>query len=438
MQSNFEVLIDKIITSDSFWRANYYFRSMKKQPHGGVARVFHPNLYLNHYPADTTVLFRSKPKEIEFFFKDIVDEALEEYEKLDIDAEEVLWYCFEGDFWYPGMRLLTPKKQFEDRNNSCPLIWDVISDKKKFLDHFDISSREVVYGLICFLIYDKSIRIQGLKEIIEREDLRESHNKYGLSIVNKAEFSRQGFTLEDKYYLYNIFFDTTIGDPFDKVPYTIKVLTNEINEFDLYMRCDELTAIPKKDKVETATMDAEKFRGITLAFVDIEKLINKKEIIVHYDPKKFNKIIMMIKPDKDSDGNSFYHIEVEQLWNPQMVRDSYVLTNYVHSQYYPESQSFNHIDFSVNQYEIGVYTEKFNDNVSNTAVSIDKYGDEHYKIWCVESDRIEIDIWSKLVNATLDEPFRELYYEMFTLADEKQAVKEASHSRTQNQPSKVL
>ena len=419
MQSDFEILIDKIITSETFWRANYYFRSMKKQPHGGVARVYHPNLYINHYPADTTVLFRNKPKEIEFFLKNIVDEALEEYEKLDIDDEEILWYCFEGDFWYAGMRLLTPKVEYEEFNKSCPIIWDVISSKKRFLDHFDISSREVVYGLICFLIFVKSIRINGLNEIIEREDLKASHNKYGLSLVYNAKFSRQGFTIEDKYYLYNIFFDTTIGDPFDKVPYTIKVISNEINDFDLFIRCDELTAVPEKEKVETATMDAQKFRGITLEFTDIEKLISRKEIIVHYDPAKFHKIIMMIKPDKDSDGNIFYHIEVEQLWNPQKVRDSYVLTNYVHSQYYPDFKGFNHIDFSVNQYEIGVYTAKFNDNVSNTDVPIDKYGDYHYKIWCVESDKIEIDTWSKLVSATLDEPFRELYYEMFTRGDEK-------------------
>lgn len=248
----------------------------EKQPHGGVARVYHPNLYINHYPADTTVLFRNKPKEIEFFLKNIVDEALEEYEKLNIDDEEILWYCFEADFWYAGMRLLTPKVEYEEFNKSCPIIWDVISNKKRFLDHFDISSREVVYGLICFLIFDKSIRINGLNEIIEREDLKASHNKYGLSLVYNANFSRQGFTIEDKYYLYNIFFDTTIGDPFDKVPYTIKVISNEINDFDLFIRCDELTAVPEKEKVETATMDAQKFRGIKLAFVDIEKLINKK------------------------------------------------------------------------------------------------------------------------------------------------------------------
>lgn len=53
-------LIDKIVASDLFREANYYFRSMKKQPHGGVAHIFYPNVYLKHYAADTFRLFLRK------------------------------------------------------------------------------------------------------------------------------------------------------------------------------------------------------------------------------------------------------------------------------------------------------------------------------------------------------------------------------------------
>lgn len=72
-----------------------------------------------------------------------------------------------------------------------------------------------------------------------------------------------------------------------------------------------------------------------------------------------------------------------------------------------------HVDFSVNQYSKAIFEEKFMDAVTDTKVPIDRYGDEHYKIWCVESDVIEISTWSKLVYATLDEPFRDLFIEMF-------------------------
>lgn len=86
----------------------------------------------------------------------------------------------------------------------------------------------------------------------------------------------------------------------------------------------------------------------------------------------------------------------------------------MHSQYYPDKKVFNHVDFSVNQYSKTIFEEKFRDAVTDTEVPIDKYGDEHYKIWCVESDAIEISTWSKLVCATLDEPFRDLFIEMFS------------------------
>lgn len=122
---------------------------------------------------------------------------------------------------------------------------------------------------------------------------------------------------------------------------------------------------------------------------------------------------MIIKPDKDQENSLFYHIEVEQLWNPEKIKDRFVITNYLHAQYYPSKKTFNHIDFSVNQYSKEIFEKKFKDAVMDTEVPIDKYGEEHYKIWCVESDAIEISTWNKLVYATLDEPFRDLFLEMF-------------------------
>jgi hypothetical protein len=74
---------------------------------------------------------------------------------------------------------------------------------------------------------------------------------------------------------------------------------------------------------------------------------------------------------------------------------------------------FNHVDFSVNEYLKAIFEEKFRDTVTDTEVPIDRYDDEHYKIWCVESDAIRISTWSKLVCATLDEPFRDLLSRCF-------------------------
>ncbi|MFH5780958.1 hypothetical protein [Heyndrickxia oleronia] len=407
-------LVDRIVSSDLFRDANYYFRSMKKQPHGGVARIFHPNVYLKYYTADTFRLFTHEPYNIPYFLTALVEEAYHEYLMSEVDIEELCCLCFDDDnFWYVGFRLLKPKQEFEEINKTAPLIWSVISSKLRFQDYFELDNKLLIYALVCYLIKSKMIEIKGIEEIRSYEVLRNPHNKYGLSLVNDAKFLRQGFILDNRYYLYNIFFDTTIGAAIDDVPYTIKIINTEISKADLYFRCDEKVAVPVDKMISTATMDFQKYRGITVDFGDIEKLINKKEIIVHYDPKFLDKVVMIIKPDRDPDGRNFYHIEVEELWNPEKVKDNFVLTNYVHAKYYPDKRIFNHIDFSVNQYPTAIFEEKYRDAVTDTDIPIDKYGDEHYKIWCVESETIEISTWSKLVYATLDEPFRELFIEMF-------------------------
>ncbi len=407
-------LIDRIVSSDLFREVNYYFRSMKKQPHGGVARIFHPNVYLKYYTADTFRLFTHEPYNIPYFLTALVEEAYHEYLMSEVDIEELCWLCFDDDnFWYVGFRLLIPKQEFEEINKNVPLIWSVISSKSRFQDYFELDNKLLIYALVCYLIKSKMIEIKGIEEIRRYEVLRTPHNKYGLSLVNDAKFLRQGFILDDRYYLYNIFFDTTIGAAIDDVPYTIKIINAEIPKAELYFRCDEKVAVPADKMISTATMDFQKYRGITVDFGDIEKLINKKEIIVHYDPKYLDKVVMIIKPDRDPDGRSFYHIEVEELWNPEKVKDKFVLTNYVHAKYYPDKRIFNHIDFSVNQYSKVIFEDKYRDAMTDTDVPIDRYGDEHYKIWCVESESIEISTWSKLVCATLDEPFRELFIEMF-------------------------
>ena len=65
-------LIDKIVESDEFWQVNYYLRSMKKAPHGGVMRVFQPNIYLKDYPFQPRTLVNHNPEQIPYFMQRIV------------------------------------------------------------------------------------------------------------------------------------------------------------------------------------------------------------------------------------------------------------------------------------------------------------------------------------------------------------------------------
>ena len=409
-------LIDKIIQSNEFWKINYYLRSMKKAPHGGVTHVFHPNLYLRHYYFQPHTFVVHEPENIPYFMKEIVEYALSIFRECnDIDYEDLLQYCFSGNNWYTGYRLLHTKSEYEELNNELhgTLLWGVLENHKRLTDYFYIDTQYAMYALVLCLVAEKAITIKNVSEIQEHERLREPHNKYGLTKLDNIEFLRQGFRVDDTYYQYNIFIDPTIASQTDTMPYTFRIIADEIPIKELFMRCDENLSIPYTKMLSTATVDFQKFHGITVDFAHIDALLNK-EVIVHIHPALAHKIIMIIKPDKE-DGIPFYHIEVEELWCPDTIKDDVVLATFIHAKFFPHKQAFTHIDFSINQYNTDVYIAKYAEAVNETGIPIDKYGDIHYKIWCVEADFIKSETWSKLVCATLDEPFREIFLEMFCL-----------------------
>lgn len=165
-KKNLSYLIDKIVDFDLFWEANYYFRSMKKQPHGGVAHIFYPNIYLKHYAADTSYLFTHRPHNIPYFLSALVEETYKEYLICEVDVDELCRLCFDDDiFWYVGFRLLKPKNEYAETNKSEPLLRSIISSGLRFQDYFELDHKLLVYALICYLIKEKIIEIESLAEI---------------------------------------------------------------------------------------------------------------------------------------------------------------------------------------------------------------------------------------------------------------------------------
>ena len=413
--------IQKIVELDSFWKVNYYMRCMKKMPHGGIGHVFSPNYYLKQRPADTLELFCHHHEEVPIFFRQLVDDILVLWDECSVDIEELLKLCFANkSFWYAGFRVLKPKK---DKQEGHPVLWDVVDYNLRFQDYFEVDNMELIlYAFAGYLIQENMFPINSIDEIIEHEQLLENHNKYGLNLlVDGVKYSRQGFAMNGTYYLYNVFIDTSIGRFVANAPLTLGIL-QMIPNAQIYMRCDNILAVPEGQQICTATMDFQKFRGITLVWTDIEDLVFEKELVVHFHPETLNKLLLIIKKDTEPDGTNCYHIEIEELWNADKVHDDIIVVNYIHAKYLPGVKAFNHIDFSVNQYKAEIYRLKYNDVVNDSNVPIDKYADEHYKVWCVESDKIEVGIWSALVSATLDKPFRELFCEMFPSAIETDSI----------------
>lgn len=410
--SSLEELIEELITCDELWCANYYISSMKKTPHGGVFNINTPNFYIKHMKKNTFNIFKEDRELFLQFFSELFKDVIIKIENFDINLNDIANLIFkEQKSWYIAFRLLKPKKEYEERNKSIPLIFEVINKNLKIEDYFILDKKIITYGFICWIIDNDFVSIIGLPQIKKYENLIYNPNKYGLSKLNDVEFFRQGYIYNGKYYLYNIFLDTSILEANDNVPGTIKIILRDIENVDFRMRIDKNLSIDKNKFISTSSFSFQVFRGIEFNINDIEKIVFSKEIIVHFNPESFNKLIMIIKPDKE-ENEKFYHIEIEELWNCDNIKDEIILTNFIHSKYYPSRKAFNHIDFSVNQYDYETYKLKYMDSQNITGVAVDKYSNTHYKVWCVEAEKIAIETWSKLVSITLDDPFRELFSEI--------------------------
>ncbi len=424
LSENLKILIRNITSTQEFWKINYYLRSMKKAPHGGVFHIGYPNMFLKYY-AVPIYLFFTPNAEIPAPVLDTADKFRSLLDIANVNIDELLQYCLgidpddcENPHNGNRMYIATCGKIITSDGGSeiehMVTVSDAIEGRISYSSNFDIDKDRLVFLFIFTLMESFAHRVHDINEIVSHEELTRPIDKYGLSDVTDAKFERQGFILNDKYYLYNIFLDTSIGSPIADTPKTIEIIQNVMPPMQILMRCDENLAVPNSRMVSTATVDFQKWRGITLNFDNItEQIKSGKETIVHFDPQTLHKILVYVKRGSDENNEEFYHLNVEQLWNPDILVDAedVIITNYIHGTYYPVRETFEHIDFSVNQYSREIFEAKYRDAEKLTGVSIGVYGNLHYKVWCVRGDNLTPTVWADLVCASLDAPFRNIFME---------------------------
>lgn len=420
-------LLCKIKDDVAFHKLQYYIRSMKKAPHGGVFHISKPGVFLSYYPCSTFNYLNPNlkmPLPIKLY-KTRLSQLMREFQ---IEVEDLLVFCFRvdnsrsndpvfgdpvaGDKLYTAMvsNVLLLKDEIETSYENA--VMNAAYGANPFTDVFDIDLDRLAEVFICFILRINLYSMKELQDVLAVESLDPKHDKYGLTNITSASFERQGYCIGEKYYLYNLLFDTSIGGPTASVPKIIELMQS-IKDVDIYMRCDETLSVPLGEKVSSASWDMQKWRGITLNTENIEAQIStKKEIIVHYNPSTMNKLLLIVKPEIVH-GNRCFQISVEQLWNPDSINHSEqnVQVNYLHGCFFPTIHSFDHIDFSVNQYRKADYVKKYQDAVATTSVSIEQYADLHYKVWCIKGPKLSMHDWAELVTYSLDEPFRELFVE---------------------------
>ena len=423
-------LLELLDNDDEFKKLKYYLRSLKKAPHGGVFNNINQKAFLS-YNQIVTHMFFQKDKIVPYPVQLCVVKLKMHIAESRVSIEELLILCFcvddenKNDLIF-GELLYDVKiysamvsgvltlKNPDTSSSYEEMLMNAISGKIKFLDYFNCNySRLLEVFLLIWAHFNKPM-FSTINDIERLEKLNNSCDKYGLSDVTTALFDRQGFSIDNKYYLYNIFFDTSIGNTLGEYPLTIDIIKSE-TKANIFMRCDDTLAVPLDKRVTTATTDMQKWRGLTLNLGNIEKQIeHNKEVTVHWDDKTGNKVLVIVKPSKSETNELYYHISVEELWSPNSIYDheETVITNFIHGCYYPRKNTFDHIDFSVNQYNKSVFQEKYKDSEATTSISIEQYANTHYKVWCVKGVDLSLQVWAKLVNATLDQPFRNLFNEI--------------------------
>ncbi len=431
LSSSAKNLLALLVHDDEFKKLQYYMRSLKKAPHGGVFCNSHQSMYLQYYPIQTYTFIKkgqSIPYPVQLYKPKLECHITES----KISIEELLVFCFcadendnkdlifgtrlGGDKLYCAMAsgVLSLKTNTTDKYCFETLVMEAVNGQIKFTDCFNYDYSRLLEVFLLFTLRLNVLRFTTIDDVQKLEVLENNSDKYGLTDITPASFERQGFVIDNKFYLYNIFFDTSIGIANGDVPFTVDIIKN-IPNVTINMRRDNTLAVPNDEKVTSATLDMQKWRGITLDLENIQKQIKQsKEVVVHWDPETRNKVLVIIKPSETETHEVYYQISVEELWSPDSIFDfeETVITNYIHGCYYPSENTFDHIDFSVNQYQKDLYFKKYEDSVVTTAVSIEQYANMHYKVWCIKGRNLSIQVWAELVNATLDQPFRGLFAEI--------------------------
>lgn len=234
LSENMKVLIENITSMPEFWEVNYYLRSMKKAPHGGVFHIEYPNVFLKYYTVPT-YLFFTPSVEIPAPVLDTVDIFRSQINAANVDIEELLRYCLGIDpddraNPHNGSRMYIATSGRIINSNGrggiehMDAVFEAIKGRISYSSKFNIDEERLVILFIFTLMEGFAYRIHNINEIVSHEKLTLPIDKYGLSDVTDAEFKRQEFRLIDKYYIYNIFLDTSIGGPIAEVPKTIEII----------------------------------------------------------------------------------------------------------------------------------------------------------------------------------------------------------------------
>lgn len=333
------------------------------------------------------------------YLEPLVDIVVEKFNEAKIPADDMLNYMLAHDInhWirYYTYTFIAPATRGENA--------DIVPNLN---DLFAL----VLTGYILDLFRETKIDIQA---IAKGEVLLHKANQYGLSIVNGVEFFRDYFVFENKAYLYSLLTKTTPIKFGDTMPAFARIIVDNVHDGNILLRLDERLSLPLEQAISYSSLDFEKYYGPQFHFRD-SVLKHPKTITVHIDGETNDKLLMVVKKDYDTlKKQPFWHIEIETLPNVNNnTLSAHCITTFLHGMYYPESDTFAHIDCTRNQYSIKDYLRKHSESSENFPVDLHTKDGLHYKIWCIENGQYSRETWYNLMMASLPKLYQKLLDEI--------------------------
>lgn len=330
----------------------------------------------------------------------------------NINIDELVKYMIENDpstcSLFAASTWFTPKSEI-----SAIEYMSIVAKQKVITPYVDtVDLDAITLMVVCYIFDNLTSRTIDIERFVEGEIFNYQTNQYNLTKVNGATFKLDGLIFDNKGYYYNVLTNKTLMNPLDTMVGFARIISDEASHCDILYRLDERLSMPANEYRDYTGAAFAKYRGPQFDF-SAKNLTDKKTIIVHYDERTLNKLLMVIKQDIDqSTGEEFLHVEIETLPYVNQNR-KYVITTFLHGMYYLEKGNFTHIDYANNQYSTETYLQKYAD--SKTGLPIDQYTETkslHYKIWCVENGSISKETWYKLMIISLPELYQKLLNEI--------------------------
>lgn len=391
---NIEKIISELLNSNEYKEIEYKCLTIRKDTY----------FYLYYSP--------NQNKELEKWMQPFFKLILDKIEKENTDYNSLIYYMLDRDRTQ-GITYLIFTLLNKNMIINIQKLANNIAARCNLVDLLvDVDKNDIAFMLLIYILDNILSENKDFDWILKNEKFIYERNSYNLTKINGCCFKKDGVLFDGKVYLYNLFLDKICINQFDSMPGFAKIITEEVKDGDILYRIDENLAIPEEYYHNYTGVKFAKYRGPNFDFKK-EGLQDLKTITVHINEKTLDKLMLVIKTAYDEKTKEeFWHVEIETL--PYIKNNiKYVYTSFLHGMYFPKKNKFTHIDLAKNRYSYDIYVEKYND--ANGNIKIDQYTNnknEHYKLWCIENGEYSIMTWKKLILASLNEEYAELFREI--------------------------